>query len=233
MTYIPQGLMINPYNTYPAHAQSMQSDSWRWAGKLKLEGRGSIQAEPDIATVVLGVTSENMQLKAAQEENARKVTNVLNTLKALGIANSDIQTRTYQAEPIYDYIEGKQVFRGYRVLHSLEITIKDIERTGEVIDRAVESGANIINSISFTISDTTSMYQQALNAAIDDAKAKAISVARKLNIAISQVPVQIIEQSLPPEGPIPYTVQAVQAQTPIQPGQIEITAQVEVIYYYR
>lgn len=233
MSTIPPTMMINPYTPYTRPAQVMQGNVNQCAGRLKLEGRGSIHAKPDTAVVVLGVITENRQLRAAQEENTRKVTQVLNTLKALGIADKDIHTRSYQAEPLYDFIEGKQVFRGYRVLHSLEINVREIAKVGEIIDKSVESGANIVNSINFTVSDMSRLYQQALNAAIDDAQTKAAAVGRKLNVTMNPIPVQVIEQSRPPAVPIPYTAMQTAVTTPIQPGQIEVTAQIEALFLYK
>lgn len=201
--------------------------------KLRVEGKGNIKVQPDTAEVVLGVSTENRQLQAAQQENAAKITAIISSLQRLGVAETDIRTQTYAIEPQYDYVEGQQVFRGYRVLHTLQVTVRDINEVGEIIDAAVESGANIVSSISFTTSRLSGYYEQALNAAVDDAVSKAVSLGNKLGINVFPTPIRIIEQSCQ-VGPIPEPalLQAQQGATPIQAGQIEITACIETIFSY-
>jgi len=204
------------------------------AFRLRVEGTGSVKVQPDIASVVLGAVTENSQLKVSQGENTARINAVLRTLRQLGIPSEDIQTRLYNIAPQYDFIEGKQVFRGYRVEHMLEITIRDMARTGEIIDSAVRSGANQVSSIEFTLADQRPYYQQALNAAVDDAAAKVRTLADKLGLVVSKVPVRITELGYEPEIPvIPFVYQAAAPVTPVQAGQIEITARIEAIFAYR
>lgn len=202
--------------------------------KMKVEGKGNIRVQPNIAVVVLGVITEDKELRPAQEGNAAKMTAVLRGLREMGISSEDIQTQSYNIFPQYDFVEGKQIFRGYRVEHKLEIMVRDINRIGQVIDNAVLNGAIRVENIRFTISNSSMFYQQALNAAVDDAISKSRAIGAKLNIDVSKVPVQIVEVSYGPEAPIiPLAYQATEAATPIQPGQIEIGARVEAIFAYR
>ncbi len=204
-----------------------------FACKLKVEGKGSIIVQPDMAVVVLGVTTENKQLQPAQEENAQRITSVLNTLKRLGVDSRDVETHSYIIEPQYDYTEGKQVFRGYRVVHTLKVTIRNVERVGAIIDAAVESGANLVNSISFAVEEPSRYYQQALRSAIDDAQSKALIIGDKLKINISLIPAQMMEVNYRQEGPMVLSLStAGEAATPIKAGQIEVTAQIEAIFNY-
>ena len=201
--------------------------------ELKVEGRGSVMAKPDTAVVVLGVITENMQLLSAQQENAVKIAAVIRALVQTGIPTEAIQTQAYNIEPMYDYIDGRQVFRGYRVTQNLRVTIKNVNAVGKVIDAAVNAGANTVNSINFNVSDPTFYYAQALNAAIDDAIAKAAAIGMKLKINISRVPVQIIEETYQNGSPIqPFQMQTAIPATPIQPGQIEITATIKTVFIY-
>ena len=201
--------------------------------KMRVEGTGRIKAQPDVAFAVLGVFTENKQLALSQEENAAVVTAVLRTLEGMGISPQDIKTQSFTVSPQYDYIDGRQVFRGYRVEHMLEIAIRELDRVGETIDAAVRSGANQISSIRFSVSDPSLYYQQALNAAVDDAFAKVRTLGSKLNITVLQIPVQIIEMGREPVIPVPLAYQASVSATPIQAGMIEITARIETIFVYK
>jgi len=203
------------------------------AGKLKVTGEGSIKVRPDTALAILGVITENSQLRLAQEQNTIKVNQILNTLRMMMVSMNDIETQAYNISPQYDYVDGKQVFRGYRVEHTLKIVVKDITKVGEVIDGAVESGANIVNSIRFIASEPSKYYQKALTAAIDDALLKAMTIGRKFNIKIFHIPLVITEQNYQYSSPVQSVLlQAAESTTPIQVGQIDITARIEAVFTY-
>lgn len=214
-------------------APGMQTFAELCSFKLRVEGTGRVKVQPDVAFAVLGVITENKQLALSQEENAAAVTAVLRTLEGMGVSPQDIKTQSFTVSPQYDYIEGRQVFRGYRVEHMLEIAIRELGRVGEIIDAAVRSGANQINSIRFSVSDPSLYYQQALNAAVDDAFAKVRTLGSKLNIVVLQVPVQIIEMGREPVMPVPLAYQASVPTTPVQAGMIEISARIEAIFVYK
>jgi uncharacterized protein len=233
MAYSNQPLNTSNYYSY-VPVPSIQSCTDPRACKLKVEGRGSTKVRPDIAVVVLGVVTENKQLKLAQDENATRMTAVLGSLRENAIPMEDIQTQSYNIVPQYDYIEGKQVFRGYRVEHILEVTIRDMTRIGEIIDDAVQSGANQVSSIKFSIANPSAYYQKALNAAVDDALEKARTLGIKLNISVFKVPVQIVEMGYETGVPIiPLMYQAVGTATPIQTGLVEISSRIEAVFAYR
>lgn len=210
----------------------MQAGTGLCSFRLKVEGKGRANAQPDMAIVVLGVVSENKQLRAAQEENADVVAAVLRTLGEMGISSQDIMTLSYTVYPRYDYVEGQQVFRGYRVEHMLEVTIRDVDTIGAVVDAAVQSGANQVSSIKFSVSDSSAFYQQALDAAVDDAFGKVRTLGEKIKIAVLQVPVQIIEMGSEPAISLPLAYQAATVATPVQAGTVEITARIEAIFAY-
>lgn len=200
---------------------------------MKVGGKGIVKAEPDEASVVLGVVTENMQLENAQSENTQKMSNVIDSLTKLGIRREDIRTQSYQIQPQYDYINGEQVFRGYRVVHEVKVEISNINMVGVIIDEAVRAGANTVSDISFSVSNPQIYYEMALNQALSDAVAKAISIGTKMSVYVNPIPLKITEITAPGTAPIPYMLlQAAGATTPIQPGLIEITAILEVEFAY-
>ncbi|WP_051280168.1 SIMPL domain-containing protein [Anaerovorax odorimutans] len=203
-----------------------------FACKMSLIGQGTISVKPDVASVVLGVRTENLQLEIAQDENTMKINQIVSSLKEIGISPNNIQTQSYMIYPQYDFIDNRQILRGYIVIHDLKVTIKDMNTIGNIIDTAIQNGANQVNSITFSVGDPSIYYQQALNLAIDDVLGKAKTLGEKLKINISEVPVQIIEEGAQNEVPIqPFLMQSKES-TPIQTGQIEITARITAIFSY-
>lgn len=224
------------YNTYGyQNAVNGNYDRQTKPNRLTVTGEGTVTATPDEAIITIGVINESPNLSAAQKENTDKAAAVIQALISLGIPQSDIQTFVYRIEPQYNYENGQQIFRGYRVEHQLQVTVKDISKTGQVIDQAVAAGANSVSSIQFTVSNPNAFYNQALTIAIRNAQEKAISMARALQVTLQPVPVIVQELSQPlPPRPIPFqaAMLAQSAETPIQPGENKIMATVKVEFTY-
>ncbi len=228
---IPSGINYS----YPSYVPgfSLQPCADHNVCRLKVEGIGNILAQPDMAEVILGIVTENQQLKAAQDENTAGMTAIIQVLRNHDIPSEDIQTYSYSISPQYDFVDGQQVFRGYRVEHLLNITIRELESIGVIIDAAVQKGANVVRSIRFSVEDPSGYYQKALNAAVDDALAKARTLGQKLNLEVSPVPAHITERSFEFDTPEPLPYQAAASVTPVQPGMIQVSARIEAVFNYR
>ena len=218
--------MIN-YDFYSPNPQNFKR------GELKINGTATIKVEPTIAIVNLGVVTEDMNLEKAQRENAVKATAIINELLKFNISKEDISTFTYNIEPQYDYVEGKQVFRGYRVTNILSVIIKDLSKVGQIIDAAVSKGANRVDNIKFTVENSSLYYNKALSLAIINAVTKARQVQTTLKVDVFKIPYKIIEQSSTENIQEFTDGRVLAATTPILPGQITITARIEAFFYYK
>jgi uncharacterized protein YggE len=200
---------------------------------MKVNGIGIEKLRPDVAVVTMGVTTENKQLQVAQQENAVKMNNVIKALRNAGIESENIQTLSYSIDAVYDYVEGKSIFRGYRVANILKVTIKNVDKIGKAIDTAVLAGANYVGDVDFTVLNPNRYYRRALTYALNDAIKKAETMATFMGIMINKVPINIKEETI---GYSPLAerarVKAFGATTPIEVGEIEITARVEVEFAY-
>lgn len=197
---------------------------------MTLTGQGQIITIPDTAVIRLGTETTGYNLTDVQEENALISQAVIRSVKDNGV--SDIKTYRYTIHKRYDYDNGKQIDRGYEVRSILEIRLDDMEKVGIVIDDAVANGANIIDFISFEVSDDTLYYQQALNQAVLNAVGKAESLGDMLGLASPPVPVKITENSSLPQ---PFSSRALgerASATPIEPGDKIITSHVTVEFIY-
>ncbi|WP_257985787.1 SIMPL domain-containing protein [Bacillus sp. M6-12] len=200
---------------------------------MKVSGEGSVTAAPDRAIVTVGVITEGNDPEKAQTENAAAITRIVNALVAIGIPRENIRTADYRIEPQYDYKEGQQIFKGYKVTHLLRITVEKIEQTGTVLDTAVKNGANYAANIEFSISNPEAYYNQALSLALKNAYGKAITIAQTLDVHLIATPIHVEEVS---QAPSPLTYKsaefaAIQA-TQIQPGEQTISALIRAQYIY-
>lgn len=196
-------------------------------------GNGQIVAQPNFAEVQIEVSTEADEVTEAQRENAVKMNQVIQSLLALNISREDIQTAFYNVFPRYDFIEGRQVFRGYEVTNSLTVKIRNINEVGLVIDTVLRNGANRISQLEFKLDNEETYQNQALQLALQNANSKAQAIAVSLQLPYMPQPIEIEEVST--GGPILYRTVAMTEQalgTPIEPGTITIDAAVRVKYQY-
>ncbi|MBD0382158.1 SIMPL domain-containing protein [Paenibacillus sedimenti] len=200
---------------------------------IEVTGEGTVSAAPDKSTIVLGAVTEDVSLSKAQAENAKILSNIIDALVKLTIPKEHIQTVTYRIDIRFDYEEGKQILKGYQVTHLLQVTIDKIELTGLVVDTAVSQGANSISNIQFISAHPETHYNHALTLAIKNAENKAFTIAKTLGVTLIHNPLQIQEESHAPE-PIPYQtgVYVKSAATPIEPGELKISAALKAKYSY-
>lgn len=203
---------------------------------MTVSGEGMVTTGPDMAVITAGVLSENKSLQVAQSENSDRSQKVIDALLQLGIPREDIQTVEYRINNMYDYVDGKQIFRGYEVRHLLEVQVSDISQVGKVVDTVIANGANIIYNIRFDTSRRTELYNEALTKALQDAISKAESLAKLLNVQLNRIPFEITESQTTIGPIIPYQTFAVEkvagASTPIEPGTLEIKAVLLAKFYY-
>ncbi len=195
---------------------------------MTLTGQGQVTTVPNIAVIRLGVQTTGENLVDIQSENAQIAQVIIQALQRMGI--SDIKTFQYSIDKLYDYENGRQIDRGYSVRNILEIRTTNLDMAGNIIDTAVNLGANVVDLISFDVANREYYYQQALNMAIMNAMQKAKSISMNLGIPADPAPIRIVENSVTPVQP--YFRQELAAATPIMPGNIKIEASVTVDFSF-
>lgn len=204
---------------------------------INVSGQAKVSASPDIAYITLGVITEDKDAKTAQKANAAAMDKVIAAIKTSGVKSDDIKTVNYTIYPKYDYIEktGSSTINGYSVNNSVSVTVRDLTKTGNIIDAAADSGVNVSSSISFDLSNYEKYYNDALKNAVLAAKKKAGTVADALGVTL-KAPISVSEGGgySPLRNYATYDMKAelANAATPIQAGSLEITANVSIVYEY-
>ena len=205
---------------------------------ITVSGTGRVTLKPDVADLHLGVQVNRPSVKVARADAAAAMTKVLAALKALGIADKDIQTSNVSLQPTYDYNSGSNPPRitGFQMSNSVTVTVRDLEKLGDAIDNTLTAGATSLDSVSFRVDNQTAAEAQARQAAMADAKSKADTLAASAGISIAGV-ASISETSAPIPYPINYTFGAAagaptdsKVATPIQAGTTDVTINVAVVY---
>lgn len=214
-------IMPYPYSTNPR--------------TMSLSGTGKVTIKANQAIIVLGVYTEAKSANWAEQENALRMTDVVSSLKALGIPDTDIQTIGYSINPEYDYTYKMTV--GYQVTNTLQITVNDLSKVGPIIDSTSTAGANTISSVTFTVSDEefAKSKLQAYSLAVSDVQTKAKTITDGFGVSIAGIQ-SINENYYYPVYRNVYTAMDMkgatssEAQTPIIAGNLDISVTLNVVY---
>lgn len=217
-------------------ATKAKSDSTDTVRSINVTGTGRVKAEPDVADVQIGVTKQGEDAQAAAEDAAMAMDAVITSLLAGGIAETDIQTTSLSLNPVYNYNTEPPKIEGWQANNMVNVTIRDIDTVGDVIDAATVAGANQINGITFRVDDPAAAEALARSAAVADANVKAQQLATDAGVNI--VGVMTITESGGQQPP-PVFFDTAQAsfeggdtsfKTPVLAGQVELSVFVSIQY---
>ena len=203
---------------------------------ITIGGTGTAYIAPDTAEITVGVVTEEADAARTHAENAAQTARVHNAVRALGVADRDIQTVHYDFSQRYDMRDGsRSEVIGYTAQNSVVITVRDLNNVGKIIDAALANGANRIDSLNFTASDTSAAKNEALTDAVHGAKEKAQAVASALGVRLVRIAnVYADTQADMPRNenymPMMMAKGASAAATPIAPGELSVAATVNVTY---
>ena len=206
---------------------------------ISVTGEGRATLTPDIAYVNIGVHTESADVGEALATNKIQVQKVVDALKALGIAEKDIQTTNFNVYPSQQYgPNGELLQTKFVVDNSVYVTVRNLDQLGDLLDKAVEAGANNINGIQFDVADKTAALSDARKAAVKDAQALAQELAGAAGVALG--PIQNISTY---SNNVPMPVYADKAfgmggggapapavAVPVSPGQMILTVSVSMTY---
>lgn len=198
---------------------------------MTVTGNGQVKATPTSAQLHIEVQTQGNNVQVPQQENAIIMNQVIQSLVTLGIPREQIQTTSYTITPLYQFEDGKQIFKGYEVINAVTVNVTNIDDLGLIIDTAIENGANRIANIQFNIDHTDAYYQQALRVALQNAQLKAKTIAETMHLPLQLLPIEIVEEQV--NTPILYrSMVDASGNTPIEQGQVAIQATVRVTYQY-
>lgn len=201
------------------------------AHTITVSASGKVTLVPDVARVHLGVTIAKPTVKAARDAGAKAMTGILSAVKALGVAEADIRTTNLSLYPQYGSGSAPKVV-GYQISEQVEVTVRDLDKAGDVVDAATAKGATDVQGISFEVADPIRAQNDARAAAVVAARASAQAMATAGNVTLGTV-VSITDAT--PVGPIFYGYpsagrSAADLATPVQPGTQDLTATVTVVF---
>ncbi len=169
----------------PALAEDM-----KMMRSISLSGHGEVHASPDLAIVSMGVLSSAATAREALDANTKAMTDLMAVLKAATIASKDISTSNFTVAPRYDYGQNNgqpPKVTGYDVSNTVSVTVRKLDAIGGLLDKAVSSGSNQINGITFSIADPQAAMDEARKEAVKDAKHKADLYAAATSVSVGNL----------------------------------------------
>jgi uncharacterized protein YggE len=209
-----------------------------WAQSLPrtitVQGMGQIAATPDVASVTIGVVTEDREPAAALAENNTAMDKLFAILKRFKVAEKDRRTSGFSVSPQSQRSNdrtGPSFIVGYRVTNQVTVKYRNLKNLGRLLTALVEDGANRINGIGFTFDDPEKLRNDARRAAVADARRRAELYAAESKSEIGRV-LQITELSVAFPRPIVGSMATMEraAPVPVAPGEQSVSASVTVVY---
>ena len=238
------GLVLAVATANPPESAAQQAiDDRSSAPSLSVVGHGKVSAVPDVADINIGVVTQGPTAKEALQSNSDAMAALQKVLKERGVAAKDIETTQIQVSPVYSHPDPRRQSGGeeyvpkvvgYRVTNSVELTVRDIHKLGEMLDAVVGAGANQVTGIAFRVEKCEQLLDQARKLAMADAKRKAELLAGEAGVVLGPAR-QISEAGSMPPRPMNLGSAAPQAMMarsapPVAAGEQELSVSIQVSY---
>ncbi|MGE5540875.1 MAG: SIMPL domain-containing protein [Bacillota bacterium] len=214
---------------------------------ITVSGTGKASAAPTIATISFTVEENASTVAAAQDAATKRTNDALAAIKKLGVEDKDVQASGYSVTPQYEsrpcpagsYCpQDTSKITGYKVYQSITVKVRDTAKAGDVLAALGQAGVQNVSGPNFAVDDDTAVQAEARGKAIDDARAKAETLAKQLHVHLGKV-INFSESG----GTMPYyaygkggaadSLVAPQAAPTLPPGQNETSVTVSVTYEIR
>lgn len=202
---------------------------------ISISGHGEARAVPDLANVSMGVTTQGTTAREALDANNKAMAALLETLKSAGIDAKDIATSNFTVGPRYDYGQNNgqpPKVVGYEVSNIVTAVVRNAASLGDVLDKAVSSGSNTINSVSFSVSKPDPLLDQARREAVLDARRKAELYATTTGVELDDV--LSISEGGSYQPPVPMVMKSMRADAaesvPMAQGEQTLGIDVNIVW---
>ena len=203
--------------------------------QLTVSGSGTVRLTPDLATINLGVVTQDTDVAQAVAANNLTAQAITDAVKTLGVAPEDVRTAYFNVspQPQYDQTGTPTGQTIYWVNNTLIVTLRQIDQLGALLQATVDAGANNINGVSFDVADKAQAEEQARQAAMEDAQQRAARLAAAAGATLGEI--TTIYSGSSSYGTMSY-VEAPMANTgtsgsvPIAPGTFDVRIDLTVSY---
>lgn len=191
---------------------------------IEVSGTGTVELEPDIAQVNIGVRSQSPDVSEALADNSANAEAIIQRLMDLGVEQQDIQTQNFSIHRQQNQPgpEGEPADT-FVVENTVAVTVRELDSLGEILAAVVAEGANTIHGVTFDIEDRDAAVEEARTLAISDAQSQAEAIAEAAGVELGSIQTINFERSGAPAPRAAFDVEMAQGgSVPISSGQLTI-----------
>ncbi len=211
---------------------------------ITVTGTGTSTTTPDIAHVTFTVQERASTVNAAQDSATKRANDAIAAMSGFGVDDEDVKTLSYNVSPQYESSfapcyggicppNSSNTIVGYQVTQTIQVTIRDLDKTGDILSKLGGLGVQNVSGPDFAVDDDEGVMSEARAEAIRNAREKAEQLAKELGVSLGDV-VSYYDQS----GPMPreaydsagLSVSAVAPAPMLPTGTDERTVTVSVTY---
>jgi len=203
---------------------------------INVQGNAELTVEPDEAEVWVGASFVKDTAEEAQSSVNEVINDIIDGLRYKGFTEEDMETTQLSLREEYSWEDNTRKSEGWRATQTLKVKTTDLTKVGEIVDVAVENGANQINNINFGLSEEKEQQykKQALSEAAANAKDKAQTIADSLGVKLGKI--KSVTESNYYYTPYRYTVAetagdaVVKEVSTVLPEDVTVTANIAIVY---
>lgn len=204
---------------------------------VSVTGTGTARLTPDIVIVTLGVQTQDPQVARAVQDNNTRASRVTEAVRAAGVAAADIQTSDFSvwSQQNYDPQGNPTGEITYNASNTLTLTLRDVSKLGDLLQSALESGANTVQNVAYSVADPSEALDKARLEAIQDAHDQAAQLA---DAAGAQLGPAFDLNEYSPAPIMPFAAASFGkggggGGVPASPGTLEYQVQIYIVYALR
>ncbi|HBG10688.1 MAG: SIMPL domain-containing protein [Limnochordia bacterium] len=204
--------------------------------RLQVSGTAVVTGDPDIAYITVGVETQNPSAEKAAQDNASIMAQVLAALREMGLTEKEVSTSGYNiwgsTQTVNRGTDKEETVTTYWVQNRINITTKNLDSVGEIVDRAVKAGANQVQGIRFDVQDKQALQLEALKLAVQQGMGKAEAMAEAAGVTLGEL--VSMSESYSSYAPMVRAVAYADAAvgTSISPGEVEVSASVQMEFAF-
>lgn len=224
------GAVVPPDTTTAPPLSTGDDDTSRRT--ITVNGHGTVSVVPDTADLSTGVQAQAATATEALDTVGTSSQALIDTLRAVGVAEDDIQTSGLNLWPTFGN-DGQRI-TGYQASTSVTATVRDVTKVGEVVDalKGLVGEQLTLSGITFSYDDPEAVLAEARAAAIANAKVRAEQYAAAAGADVGDI-VRIVEGNV--SDPIVFArsaapEMAADSSMAVAPGSQDLAADVTVVF---
>lgn len=170
---------------------------------IRIQANAAVQARPDRVLISFGIREDRKEYNGCLDGLATRVHHLRAAVMEAGLRPDDLMTTQFQVEPRYDYVDGRQVFRGFEARQDIQIRFSwDKERLSLMLGLLSRSESRAEFSVHFEVTEEEPMVKEALALAFRQALGRATVLAQASGRELGEVlMMEYVARNIPVAGP--------------------------------